>query len=61
MLSNQPDAGGLAARTRAGIATAVVDHRPFGKDRAAFDRALQDKLLEQHRIEIVCLAGFMRC
>ncbi len=31
----------------------------YGKDRAAFERALQ-AVLEKHRIEIVCLAGFMR-
>ena len=43
----------------AGIATAVVDHKTFGKDREAFERALQ-AALEAHRIEIVCLAGFMR-
>jgi phosphoribosylglycinamide formyltransferase-1 len=42
-----------------GIATEVVDHAAFGKDRAAFERALQ-AVLEKHRIDIVCLAGFMR-
>ena len=57
--SNRPDAGGLATANAAGIATTVVDHAAYGKDRAAFERALQDVLL-QHRIEIVCLAGFMR-
>jgi phosphoribosylglycinamide formyltransferase-1 len=59
VLANVPDAGGLAIARAAGIATAVVDHARFGKDRAAFERALQDVLV-QHRIEIVCLAGFMR-
>jgi phosphoribosylglycinamide formyltransferase 1 len=59
VLSNRPDAGGLATARAAGIATEVVDHTQFGKDRAAFERAMQD-VLEGHRIELVCLAGFMR-
>lgn len=59
VVSNVPDAGGLATATAAGIATATVDHRAYGKDRAAFERALQDVLV-QHRIELVCLAGFLR-
>ena len=57
--SNRPDAGGLATAHAAGIATEIVDHKQFGKDRAAFERALQE-VLERHRIDIVCLAGFMR-
>jgi len=59
VLSNVPEAGGLEVAEAAGIATEVVDHKPFGKDRAAFERALQ-AVLEKHEIEIVCLAGFMR-
>jgi phosphoribosylglycinamide formyltransferase-1 len=59
VVSNEPAAEGLARATAAGIATEVVDHRPFGKDREAFERALQ-RVLEMSRIEIVCLAGFMR-
>jgi phosphoribosylglycinamide formyltransferase-1 len=59
VLSNIADAGGLERAREAGIATEVVEHRPFGKDRAAFDRAMH-AVLERHRIEIVCLAGFLR-
>jgi phosphoribosylglycinamide formyltransferase-1 len=56
--SNRPDAGGIAVAQAAGIETAVVDHKQF-KEREAFERELQ-KVLEAHRIDIVCLAGFMR-
>jgi phosphoribosylglycinamide formyltransferase-1 len=59
VVCNDPEAEGLARAKAAGIATAVVDHRPFGKDREAFDRALQAVIIPQ-RIDIVCLAGFMR-
>jgi phosphoribosylglycinamide formyltransferase-1 len=59
VLSNRPSAGALERARAAGIATAVVDHAEFGKDREAFERAVQ-AVLEAHRIEIVCLAGFMR-
>src|SRR6185312_9332341 len=49
VVSNVPDAGGLAIAKEAGIATAVADHRTYGKDRTAFDHALQDVLLA-HKI-----------
>jgi phosphoribosylglycinamide formyltransferase-1 len=58
VLSNVPGAGGLARAEAMGIATAVVDHRPFA-DRAAFEAALQ-AVLAAHTSDIVCLAGFMR-
>ncbi len=57
--ANRPDAGGLATARAAGIATAVVDHKAYGKDRAAFEAALHEVLV-RHDIAIVCLAGFMR-
>ena len=59
VLSNRPDAGGLAKAQEMGIPTAAVDHKPFGKDRAVFDAAIQD-VLEQHKPDIIALAGFMR-
>jgi phosphoribosylglycinamide formyltransferase 1 len=59
IISNRPDAGGLLVARAAGIATEVVDHTEFGKDRAEFDRAVQ-AILEKERIDLVCLAGFMR-
>jgi phosphoribosylglycinamide formyltransferase 1 len=59
VLSNQPDAEGLSRARDAGIATAVVDHRTFGADRAAFERAVDDTL-RTYRVELICLAGFMR-
>jgi phosphoribosylglycinamide formyltransferase-1 len=59
VVSNVPGAAGLARAQADGIATAVVDHKAFGADREAFERALH-AVLADHRIEIVCLAGFMR-
>lgn len=57
--ANLPEAGGLERARAAGIATAAVDHRPFGKDREAFERAL-DEVLRVNQVELVALAGFMR-
>lgn len=59
VLSNKPDAGGLALAENMGVATAVVDHTPFGKDRAAHEQAIQSTL-DAHRVEVVALAGYMR-
>jgi phosphoribosylglycinamide formyltransferase 1 len=59
VISNVPDAAGLERAREAGIETEVIDHKPFGKDRDAFDRKV-DASLQAHRVDIVCLAGFMR-
>ncbi len=59
VISNDPAAQGLQRAASAGIATAVVDHKKYGKDRESFERALQTELEARH-VELVCLAGFMR-
>ena len=59
VLSNVPEAGGLVLARDHGIATEVIDHRPFGRDRAAHEAAI-DARLHEARIGFVCLAGYMR-
>ena len=59
VFSNQPEAGVLTRARALGVATAVVDHRGFGTDRAAFEAALQREL-ERASPDILCHAGFMR-
>ena len=59
VISNRPDAPGLASARAAGVATAIVDHTRFGDEREAFEHAL-DGELRKSRIDLVCLAGFMR-
>ena len=59
VLSNRPDAAGLDWASSRGIPVAAVDHKTFGKDREAFERAMQ-AMLEENDIDLVCLAGFMR-
>ncbi len=57
--ANKQEAGGLAVAEAAGIATAAVPHKPFGRDRAAHEAALSARL-EAAGVELVCLAGYMR-
>jgi phosphoribosylglycinamide formyltransferase 1 len=59
VVSNRPDAAGLARAQASGIPAAVIDHSLFAGDRAAFEHAL-DQTLRDHAIELICLAGFMR-
>ena len=59
VLSNNPAAPGLDLARRAGVAAVAIDHRAFGRDRAAHEAAL-DAALVGHGIELVCLAGYMR-
>jgi phosphoribosylglycinamide formyltransferase-1 len=59
VLSNNADAECISWAKGQGIATVVVDHRPFGADRAAFEAAMT-AALTSHAPDIICLAGFMR-
>jgi phosphoribosylglycinamide formyltransferase 1 len=59
VISNRADAGGLEKARASGVPTVTIESKPFGKDRAAFEAALQTAL-DQHRIDLICLGGFMR-
>jgi len=59
VLANNADAGGIAKARAKGIATEVVDHRPYKGDRAAFETELHDTIAK-YQPDILCLAGFMR-
>lgn len=59
VFSNNPNASGIELARNLGIATKTLDHRQFGKDRRKFEVEL-DELLRVFRVDIICLAGFMR-
>lgn len=59
VISNRSDAGGLQKAEASGIRTVSIESKPFGGDRAAFEAVLQ-AALDQHRVELICLGGFMR-
>jgi phosphoribosylglycinamide formyltransferase-1 len=62
VISNRPNAKGLALAQAHGVATAVVDHQSFASHadpRGAFDAALMTEI-DQHQPALVVLAGFMR-
>jgi phosphoribosylglycinamide formyltransferase-1 len=59
VISNKADAGGLAKAKESGVPTVTIESKPFGKDRAAFEAALQASL-DEKQIDLICLGGFMR-
>ena len=59
VVSNTPDAPGLALARAEGVETLAIDHRPFGRDRAAHEAAIDDALRARD-IGLICLAGYMR-
>src|SRR5712664_31221 len=59
VISNRSEAGGLEKARACGVPAVTIESKPFGKDRAAFEAVLQSAL-DQHRIDLICLGGFMR-
>ena len=59
VISNRADAQGLEKAAASGIATSVIESKPFGKDRAGFEAVLQ-RTLDERGVELICLGGFMR-
>lgn len=59
VLSNRPEAQGLATARKHGVPSLCIDHREYGKDREAFERQV-DAALRASGAQFVALAGFMR-
>ncbi len=58
VISNRPDAAGLAIAADRAIATVSIDHRAYS-DREAFENALA-AAIDAHAPDLIILAGFMR-
>jgi phosphoribosylglycinamide formyltransferase-1 len=59
VIANRADALGLEKAQAGGVPTLVIESKRFGKDRAAFESALQ-AALDRHGVDLICLGGFMR-
>ena len=59
VISNNPDAAGLAVARAFGVPAIAIDHRPFGKDREAHEREIY-RALHDYGVEVVALTGYMR-
>jgi phosphoribosylglycinamide formyltransferase-1 len=59
VISNKADAGGLTRARAGGVPAVAIESALYGKDRAGFEAKLQ-AVLDQHRVELICLGGFMR-
>jgi phosphoribosylglycinamide formyltransferase-1 len=57
VISNRPDAGGIAKARELGLEAVVIPSK--GKAREEHDRAVVE-VLQQQRVDLVCLAGYMR-
>ena len=59
VISNTADAAGLAKARASGVPALTIESKPYGRDRAAFEAALQSAL-DQYKVDLICLGGFMR-
>ena len=59
VISNNSNAAGLDKAADLDIPTRYIDHRKFSGNREAFEKRLNN-LLQDEKIDIICLAGFMR-
>lgn len=58
VLSNTPKAAGISKAIARGITAKVVDYQTYKPNIASFESELQNQL-EAHKIDLICLAGFM--
>src|SRR5690606_24957288 len=59
VLSNNPEAGGLAVARAKGVTAVAIDHRLFGRDRQEHEQALDAEMV-RHGVQVAALAGYMR-
>src|SRR3954468_12282887 len=59
VVSNKADAAGLLRTRAAGIPAIAIESKAYGRDRAGFEAKLQS-VLDDHRVDLICLGGFMR-
>ena len=59
VISNNSNAAGLDKAAELNIPTRYIDHRKFSGNREEFEKRLHN-LLQDEKIDIICLAGFMR-
>src|SRR4051812_48751670 len=59
VISNKADAPGLLRAREAGIPAIAIESNAYGQDRASFEAKLQWSL-DEHRVDLICLGGFMR-
>ena len=59
VISNNEAAAGIQKARGLGVATAMISNKLFNGNRSLFEKEIQNVLI-QHKVDIICLAGFMR-